>query len=162
MKGGAVIIFLLSAAGRIIANIMNDLSRFHEAQKNDYASALANVRAGKKRSHWIWYIFPQITGLGDSPPSRHYAIKSLEEAADYLRDPVLGGHLIEISEALLALDSCNPLEVMGPPDDLKLRSCMTLFREADPSCEVFQKVLDKFYHGEPDTKTLKILAEAVC
>ncbi len=137
---------------------MSDLNRFHEAHKNDYASALEEIRRGRKTSHWIWYIFPQIKDLGRSSIAEYYAIQDLQEAVDYLKDPVLGSHLIEISEALLALDSCNPLEVMGgPPDDLKLRSCMTLFLEADPGCEVFRKVLDKFYHGEPDRKTLELL-----
>ncbi len=136
---------------------MSDLSRFHEAQKYDYVSALEEIRRGRKTSHWIWYIFPQIKGLGRSPIAEYYAIEDLQEAVDYLQDPVLKSRLTEISEALLSLDSCSPLEVMGSPDDLKLRSCMTLFLEADPDCTVFGRVLDKFYHGEPDEKTLEIL-----
>ena len=138
---------------------MSDLSRFHKAQEYDYAEALAEIRRGRKTSHWIWYIFPQLVGLGRSPMVEYYGIQGLQEAVDYLKDPVLGSRLIEISEALLALDSCNPLEVMGAPDDLKLRSSMTLFREADPGCEVFGKVLDKFYHGKPDRRTLKLLGK---
>ena len=134
-----------------------DLSRFHKAQKGTYETALAEIRAGRKRSHWIWYIFPQIQGLGYSSTAQYYAIEDLNEAKAYLTDPVLRERLLEISNALLALDSCDPSEVMGYPDDLKLRSCMTLFREADPDCGTFQAVLDKYFGGQPDRRTLEIL-----
>ena len=136
---------------------MYDLSRFLEAQKNAYDTALREIRAGRKRSHWMWYIFPQIQGLGYSAMARHYAIRDLGEAREYLQHPLLGPRLIEISEALLALEESDPRRVMGSPDDLKLRSCMTLFQCAAPDQPVFGKVLDKFYGGKPDGRTLEIL-----
>lgn len=135
----------------------NDLERFRRAQAADYAQALSEIRAGRKRSHWIWYIFPQIHGLGYSSTSRYYAIRNLEEAKEYLNDPVLGPHLLEISRALLDLETNDPHQVFGSPDDLKLLSCMTLFEQADPENEVFGQVIDKFYGGRRDKKTLKIL-----
>lgn len=133
------------------------LDRFRKAQERDYERALAEIREGHKRSHWIWYIFPQIHGLGFSSTSEYYAIKNLQEAKDYMNDPVLGAHLIEISEELLSLDSSDPSEVMGHTDDLKLLSCMTLFEKADPSQKIFAEVIDKFYGGRRDQKTLEIL-----
>ncbi len=137
---------------------MYDLSRFLEAQNNSYNTALREIRAGRKRSHWMWYIFPQIQGLGYSAMAQHYAIRDLGEAREYLQHPLLGPRLIEISEALLALDESDPRRVMGSPDDLKLRSCMTLFQCAAPDQPVFGKVLDKFYGGRPDGRTLEILS----
>ena len=139
---------------------MYDLSRFLEAQKNSYDTALREIRAGRKRSHWMWYIFPQIRGLGYSAMAQHYAIRDLDEAREYVQHPVLGPRLIEISEALLALDESDPRRVMGSPDDLKLRSCMTLFQCAAPDQPVFGKVLDKFYGGQPDGRTLEILSRS--
>ena len=139
---------------------MYDLSRFLEAQKNSYDTALREIKAGRKRSHWMWYIFPQIRGLGYSAMAQHYAIRDLGEAREYLRHPVLGPRLIEISEALLALEESDPRRVMGSPDDLKLRSCMTLFQSAAPDQSVFGKVLDKFYGGSPDGRTLEILSRS--
>ena len=136
---------------------MYDLSRFLEAQNNSYDTALREIRAGRKRSHWMWYIFPQIQGLGYSAMAQHYAIRDLGEAREYLRHPLLGPRLIEISEALLSLDEPDPRRVMGSPDDLKLRSCMTLFQCAAPDQPVFGKVLDKFYGGRPDGRTLEML-----
>ena len=133
-----------------------DLSRFHKAQKGSYETALAEIRAGRKRSHWIWYIFPQIQGLGYSSTAQYYAIEDLEEAKAYLADPVLRERLLEISNALLALDSCDPTDVMGYPDDLKLRSSMTLFSLADPECTVFRDVLEKFYDGREDPRTITL------
>ena len=139
---------------------MYDLSRFLEAQKNSYDTALREIKAGRKRSHWMWYIFPQIRGLGYSAMAQHYAIRDLGEAREYVQHPVLGPRLIEISEALLALDESDPRRVMGSPDDLKLRSCMTLFQSAAPDQPVFGKVLDKFYDGSPDGRTLEILSRS--
>ena len=133
-----------------------DLSRFHKAQQGSYETALAEIRSGRKRSHWIWYIFPQIQGLGFSSTAQYYAIENLEEAKAYLADPVLRERLLEISNALLALDSCDPSEVMGYPDDLKLRSSMTLFSLAEPGCTVFRDVLDKFYDGQEDSRTIAL------
>ena len=134
-----------------------DLSRFRKAQEQDYETALSEIRAGHKRSHWIWYIFPQIAGLGFSATSEYYAISDIDEARAYMVDDLLHKHLIEISKALLELESSDASDVMGYPDDLKLRSSMTLFREAAPDEAVFQQVLDKFFDGEPDSKTLEIL-----
>lgn len=134
-----------------------ELDKFVRAQQRDYTSALSEIRSGRKRSHWMWYIFPQIQGLGMSSTAQFYGIKDLEQAKDFLAHPYLGRNLIEISSALLALDGSNPTAVMGYPDDLKLRSCMTLFELADPSVGVFAAVLDKFYGGRRDEMTLRIL-----
>jgi uncharacterized protein (DUF1810 family) len=107
----------------------------------------------------MWYIFPQIAGLGYSQMAQYYAIANLDEAKAFLNDDMLGKHLIEISEALLKVESNDAMAVMGYPDDLKLRSSMTLFALADSECEVFQKVLDKFYDGAPDRRTIELLGE---
>ena len=135
----------------------SSLEKFVSAQKRDYATALQEIRNGRKRSHWIWYIFPQVQGLGMSSTAQFYGIKDLEEAKDYMEHPVLGPRLIEISEALLGLESSNPGAVMGFPDDLKLCSSMTLFELAAPEENVFSKVLEKFYGGRRDELTLRIL-----
>jgi uncharacterized protein (DUF1810 family) len=135
----------------------NNLERFRKAQRDSYDTALHEIQNGRKRSHWMWYIFPQIAGLGYSPTAQYYAIRDLDEAVDFLNDKALGKNLIEISEALLLIESNDATAVMGYPDDMKLRSSMTLFELADPECKVFQKVLDKFYHGEHDERTLEIL-----
>lgn len=135
-----------------------DLSRFITSQQTDYPTALAEIKSGKKTTHWIWYIFPQIKGLGQSSPSVYYAIQSLEEARQFLAHPYLGANLIEISKALLELESNNPVGVMGTHTDaVKLRSSMTLFSIADETQPVFQAVLDKFFGGEPDPLTISIL-----
>jgi uncharacterized protein (DUF1810 family) len=136
-----------------------DLSRFLKAQERDYEQALREIRSGRKRSHWMWYIFPQIQGLGFSYTAQVYAINDLQEAKEYLAHPVLGARLKEISSALLELEGLSASEIFGYPDDLKLRSCMTLFRLADLDCEVFQAVLDKYYDGEPDSRTVRIVQE---
>ena len=134
-----------------------DLTRFYEAHKADYSSALEEIKGGHKQTHWIWYIFPQLAGLGFSTMAQYYGIRDLEEAKAYVQDPVLGRDLIEISNALLTLDTSNPTQVMGYPDDMKLRSCMTLFMIAAPEEPVFKKVLDKYYGGEADGNTLNML-----
>jgi len=137
---------------------MYDLERFVNAQERDYEIALSEIKSGHKKSHWIWYIFPQLKDLGFSYRSNFYGIENLDEAKNYLAHPVLGKRLIEISEALLNLSENDPLKVMGSPDDLKLKSCMTLF--ACASCEkdsVFNKVLEKFFGGETDKKTLNLI-----
>ena len=134
-----------------------DLSRFHRAQARDYGQALSEIRAGNKRSHWIWYIFPQIRGLGYSSTAQFYAIQDLGEAKAYLADPVLRERLLEISGALLGLESSDPSAVMGYPDDLKLRSSMTLFSLAEPDNPVFPAVLRKFFRGERDERTVAIV-----
>lgn len=133
------------------------LERFVDAQKNTYRTALGEIRAGQKKSHWMWFVFPQIAGLGRSGTARYYAIENLEEAKNYMEHPVLGQRLVEISEALLNVKSDYASEVMGWPDDLKLKSSMTLFAAAKPECGVFQKVLDKFFRGEKDRRTLELL-----
>ena len=135
---------------------MHDLNRFISAQERSYDAALREIKAGHKRTHWMWYIFPQIAGLGFSSTAQFYAISSMQEAKDYYAHPVLGKRLVEISEALLALDTSDAGAVMGYPDDLKLRSSMTLFLAASGDA-VFQRVLDKFYSGKPDSRTLNIL-----
>ncbi len=134
------------------------LRRFLSAQERDYDRALEEIRGGRKRSHWMWYIFPQIQGLGFSSTAQYYGIKDLEEAKDYMEHPLLSARLVEISGALLTLPTDNATAVMGYPDDLKLCSCMTLFEQAKPEEPVFGKVLDKFYGGERDARTLAILS----
>ena len=136
---------------------MADLSRFLKAQEYDYDQALREIRAGRKRSHWMWYIFPQIQGLGVTRTSEFYAIRDLDEAKAYLADPVLGARLKEISSALLDLDGLSASEIFGYPDDLKLRSCMTLFCRADLNCDIIEKVLNKYYDGKADDRTIRIL-----
>ncbi len=133
------------------------LERFLKAQEIHYETALREIRAGRKRSHWMWFIFPQIAGLGRSSAAQYYAIRDLEEAKAYLEDAVLGENLLLISQALLEVDSDDAEAVMGWPDHLKLRSSMTLFALAKPDCLVFQKVLDKFYGGKKDAKTMELL-----
>ena len=133
------------------------LDKYVSAQARDYDDALREIRGGRKRSHWIWYIFPQLDGLGYSPTAQYYGIRDLEQAKDYMAHPVLGPRLVEISEALLALPSSDPGDVMGYPDDLKLCSSMTLFELAAPDQPVFGKVLDKFYGGRRDPLTLRLL-----
>lgn len=136
---------------------MYDLERFIKAQEQAYELALSEIKSGHKYSHWIWYIFPQIKGLGFSSTSEYYGIDGLGEAKAYMENPILRKRLLEISEVLLTLPSSDAGDVMGYPDDLKLRSSMTLFAEAAPEFDVFQKVLDKFFDGEKDRKTLKKL-----
>ena len=133
------------------------LDRFLDAQRGDYAAALAEVRRGRKTSHWIWYIFPQIAGLGQSSTARYYSIRDLEEAREYYAHPVLGQRLREISGALLDLRGSDPVAVFGGIDSMKLKSSMTLFAVAAPDDPLFRQVLDKYYGGEQDALTLRIL-----
>ena len=134
-----------------------ELDKFVSAQARDYDTALAEIRSGYKRSHWMWYIFPQLQGLGFSPTAQYYGIRDLEQAKDYMAHPVLGPRLVEISGALLSLPGFNPSAVMGYPDDLKLCSCMTLFELAAPDEPVFGRVLEKYYGGRRDRMTLNLL-----
>jgi uncharacterized protein (DUF1810 family) len=136
----------------------HDLQRFLLAQEDSYARALAELSAGLKRSHWMWFIFPQLDGLGHSATARHYAIKNLEEARAYVAHPVLGPRLLHCAEALLGREGCNARDILGHPDDLKLRSCATLFAIAAPEQPLFQRLLDRFYQGARDTRTLDLLA----
>ena len=133
------------------------LDRFLDAQRGDYAAALAEVRRGRKTSHWMWYIFPQIAGLGQSSTARYYSIRDLEEAREYYAHPVLGQRLREISGVLLELRGSDPVAVFGGIDSMKLKSSMTLFAVAAPDDPLFQQVLDKYYGGEQDVLTLRIL-----
>ncbi len=135
-----------------------NLERFVTAQEDSYEIAFHEIRQGRKQSHWMWYIFPQIKGLGHSVTAQYYAIRNREEAEAYLEHPVLSKHLLEISEELLKLDSNDPGEVFGFPDHLKLRSSMTLFYIVSGQ-EVFKKVLDKFFDGKLDQRTVRLLEE---
>jgi uncharacterized protein (DUF1810 family) len=137
----------------------NNLNRFVDAQKTDYQQALSEIKNGRKRSHWMWYIFPQIQGLGFSETSRYYGIKDAAEAASYLAHPVLGSRLVDICEELLKLSSSNATSVFGSPDDVKLKSSMTLFAALPDANPVFQQVLDKFFNGTKDAKTLQIIGK---
>jgi uncharacterized protein (DUF1810 family) len=134
-----------------------DLDRFVQAQARTYDQALAEIRGGRKRSHWMWFIFPQYDGLGSSPTSRHYAIKSLAEAEAYLAHPVLGPRLLESARAALAIDGHSARDVFGSPDDMKLRSCATLFASVSPAGSVFKQVLDKYFGGQADDQTLRLV-----
>ena len=136
----------------------HNLQRFIDAQV-DYVTALAEIRSGKKRSHWMWYIFPQIAGLGFSTNSKFYSIKSLDEATAYVQHSILGARLLEISGALLQLNANNASAIFGSPDDLKLRSSMTLFGALPGADAVFQSVLTKFFKGEKDNATVEIMSK---
>jgi uncharacterized protein (DUF1810 family) len=138
----------------------HNLNRFMQAQEGDYARALAEIRSGRKRSHWMWYIFPQFDGLGSSPTSKRYAIKSVAEAKAYLDHPVLGPRLRECVEAALGVEGRSASEIFGSPDDMKLRSCATLFAHVSPAGSVFDRLLDKYYQGDRDSKTLRLLGVA--
>jgi len=135
-----------------------DLQRFLDAQEGTYGRALAEIRRGRKQSHWMWYIFPQIEGLGRSSTTQYYAIKSREEARQYLAHPVLGARLRECVRALLALEGRSASQIFGYPDTLKLRSSLTLFAQVDKEGDaIFEAALEKYYQGEPDERTLEIL-----
>lgn len=135
-----------------------DLARFVTAQAHAYDQALAEVRRGRKASHWMWFVFPQLKGLGLSATAQFYAIGSLEEARAYLAHPVLGPRLRDITAAACAVQGRSAREVFGSPDDLKLRSSMTLFRQAAPQETAFQAALDRYFDGAPDERTLALLA----
>jgi uncharacterized protein (DUF1810 family) len=137
-----------------------DLERFVEAQDESgtYDRALAELRAGHKSTHWIWFVFPQLDGLGRSPTAIAFGIRSLAEARAYLEHPLLGSRMRECSQALLDLDSDSAEEVMGGIDAIKLRSCATLFAHADPEDPLFPALLAKFYEGGPDPATDDLLA----
>ena len=132
------------------------LDRFIKAQETDYAIALSEIKRGRKRSHWMWYIFPQIKGLGFSSTAQYYAIQNKKETEDYLAHPVLGKRLLEISEALLEIENNDAGRVFGYPDDMKLKSSMTLFYLVSGN-DIFKKVLDKFFDGKIDKRTESLL-----
>jgi uncharacterized protein (DUF1810 family) len=135
---------------------VSDLERFVRAQSGVYDDALAEIKGGRKRSHWMWFVFPQIAGLGSSPTAQRYALSGPGEAQAYLAHPVLGPRLTEISQAMLAVDGRSAEEVLGYPDDLKLRSSMTLFAHVAEDPSVFEAVLERYYDG-PDQRTLDLL-----
>jgi uncharacterized protein (DUF1810 family) len=135
----------------------HDLDRFVEAQRDTYEVAMAEIRSGHKRSHWMWFVFPQIAGLGVSATSRRYAIRSRAEAEAYLAHAVLGPRLHESMETVLAVEDASALDVFGTPDDMKLRSCSTLFAAVSPPDSVFERVLTRYFAGRADETTLRLL-----
>jgi uncharacterized protein (DUF1810 family) len=137
-----------------------DLGRFLSAQEPVYTSVLSELRSGRKHTHWMWFIFPQIEGLGYSSTSTYYAIKGLEQARRYLMHPVLGARLRECTQLVLDIEGRTALEVFGSPDDLKLKSCMTLFAAASQGESLFARVLEKYFQGQRDSKTLAQLERA--
>jgi uncharacterized protein (DUF1810 family) len=137
---------------------MENLNRFIEAQANTFETALAEIKSGRKRSHWMWFIFPQLKGLGFSDTAQYYGIQNGTEAEAFLNHPLLGKRLIEITAALLELQNDNATEIFGSPDNLKLKSSMTLFASLNPTSPVFHNVLEKFFDGQLDKRTLELLA----
>ena len=135
----------------------HDLSRFVEAQGSTYERALAELRSGRKRSHWMWYIFPQLAGLGRSATSRHYAIRNADEAKAYLAHLLLGPRLIECATAVVEIENRSAYEIFGSPDDLKLHSSATLFARVSPPRSVFSRLLAKYFGGREDEQTLRLL-----
>ena len=136
-----------------------DLDRFVTAQESSDDDALAELRAGRKRSHWMWFVLPQLAGLGRSETARHYAVSGLDEARAYLAHPVLGPRLVECARTLEGLQTPDAAAVLGPVDAQKLRSSMTLFARADARQAAFQQVLDRYFDGEPDGATLALLGD---
>ncbi|MCK9689284.1 DUF1810 domain-containing protein [Scleromatobacter humisilvae] len=137
----------------------NDLERFVEAQEPRIADAMAELRAGRKRTHWMWFVFPQLRGLGHSQMAFHFGIASRDEAAAYLAHPVLGPRLRDCVERVLAVRGRTAHEIFGSPDDLKLCSCLTLFGEVAGGESVFDRALRQYYGGQPDPATLGLLAK---
>jgi len=139
----------------------HDLNRFLSAQEGVYERALAELKGGRKLTHWMWYIFPQIDGLGYSPTAKRYSVKSVEEARQYLSHPVLGKRLLECTDAVVALKGASVSEIFGYPDDLKFKSSMTLFERIAGSGSVFSSALDRYCHGERDAATLRLLEKLI-
>lgn len=135
------------------------LERFLQAQEHQYERALSELKQGCKRSHWMWYIFPQYDGLGLSAMSRKYAIKSVAEAEAYLNHPILGSRLQECVTVLLSLQGRSAHQIFGSPDDLKLKSCATLFASVSPTGSGFEQLINRYFQGEPDAKTLQLLGQ---
>ncbi len=134
-----------------------DLKRFVQAQAHSYEQALSEIESGRKHSHWKWFIFSQFDGLGFSAMSRRYSIKSAAEAEAYLAHPLLGPRLTTCAESLLSLEKKSAHEIFGSPDDMKLKSCATLFASASPAGSVFHQLLTKYFDGESDSRTLQLL-----
>ena len=137
---------------------MSELDRFIRAQEYNYSDALKEIKNGKKISHWMWYVFPQIKGLGKSDTAKWYAIKDLQEARDYLNNEILSNRLEQVCKALLDLDCNDAYKIFGSPDDMKLKSSMTLFEIAAPENKIFKRVLDKYFNGERNQKTIEIIS----
>ena len=137
-----------------------DLERFVRAQEDTYDNALAEMTNGRKRSHWMWFVFPQFAGLGMSPTSQHFAIRSADEARAYLAHPLLGPRLLRCAEALLSLEGRTAHDIFGSPDDLKLRSSATLFAAVSPAGSPFHRLLDRYFNGVEDGRTLELIAIA--
>ena len=135
----------------------HDLDRFVEAQSADYTQALAELRAGAKRSHWMWYVFPQFAGLGRSAMAQRFAVRSLAEAREYLRHPTLGPRLVECARAMLDVQGKSAEEILGSIDAIKLRSSATLFAHVTSAGSVFHRILDRYYGGAPDPRTLELI-----
>ena len=133
------------------------MNRFYDAHRRDFDTALAEIRRGSKQSHWMWYIFPQLKGLGRSSTAQYYGLDGLEEARRFAADPLLGGNLRTITKALLDQPVRHAWIIFGRTDAMKLRSCMTLFAMADPDCGLYARVLEEFFRGEGDPQTLKML-----
>lgn len=138
-----------------------NLERFIIAQEENYQKALSEIKQGKKQTHWIWYIFPQLKELGASTTAKYYGLANIEEAKEYYSNEYLKTNLLEISRALLEIENKNIKNIMGYPDYLKLKSCMTLFQHVNPNEKVFCSVLDKFYNGKRDEKTINLLKNNV-
>lgn len=137
-----------------------DLDRFIDAQNCVYQQALSELSSGRKRSHWMWFIFPQISGLGTSPMAEKYAIRSADEAIAYLADPILGSRLVRCVEAMLSVQGRSAQEILGSPDDLKFKSSMTLFSAVSNHGSPFHAAIDRFYDGQFDARTIQILDAA--
>jgi uncharacterized protein (DUF1810 family) len=133
------------------------LSRFVQAQEKDYARALAEIKNGQKRTHWMWYIFPQVDGLGQSTTARFYSIKSIDEARAYLQHPILGSRLIECAQAVIGVHGLSAAQIFGTPDDMKLLSSATLFACISPPGSVFESLIEKYYASRRDESTLRLL-----
>jgi uncharacterized protein (DUF1810 family) len=136
---------------------VSNLNRFLEAQETKYKDALSEIKNGRKLTHWMWYIFPQIAGLGFTDFNVFYAIQNKEEATQYLNHPVLGKRLIEITKVVIEINGKTALEIFGKPDERKLKSSMTLFSILNDPNPIFQQVLDKYYNGMKDENTLKLI-----
>ena len=145
--------------GSIDVNDPSKLNRFIQAQERVYSNVLAELKSGHKTTHWMWFIFPQILGLGHSPTAKLYAIRNLDEASQYLNHSLLGARLLECSETLLGINGRSVTDIFGWPDDLKLKSSMTLFSCVAGSDSVFDEVLNRFFQGEQDTSTLQLLGK---
>lgn len=134
-----------------------NLERFIKAQKEDYAMALKEIKNGRKRNHWMWYIFPQLKGLGTSAMAQYYGLENLEEAKEYYNNNYLRKNLLEITKALLSITNKDIDYILGTPDNLKLASCMTLFEIAAPHEKIFSQILDKYYNGKRDKNTIDLI-----